>query len=72
MVGTSELTSIHAGILADEAGGNHASDIIYDDTNPEQIEALPDTQIHRNVDLELIKADQEGMSIRLEIIIITY
>ena len=72
MVATSELTSIHAAFLADGADGNHASDIIYDDTNPEQIEALPDTQVHRDVDLELIKADQEGMLIRLEMIIITY
>lgn len=48
------------GILADESGGNHGSDTIYDDANPDQIETLPDTQIHRNVDLQLIKADKEG------------
>jgi len=48
------------GVLADGARGDHVSDTIYDDTNPEQIETLPDTQVHRNVDLELINADKEG------------
>jgi hypothetical protein len=48
-------------VLADSAEGNYASDTIYDDINPDQIESLPDTQIHRKVDLELIKADKEGM-----------
>jgi hypothetical protein len=48
------------GVLADSAEGNYASDTIYDDINPDQIETLPDTQIHRMVDLELIKADKEG------------
>ena len=55
------LHQFNAGVLADSAEGNHVSDTpIYDDTNPDQIEALPDTQIHREVDLELIKADKEG------------
>ena len=35
------------------------SDTIHDDINPDQIETLPDTQIHRG-GLELIKADKEG------------
>jgi hypothetical protein len=48
------------GVLADSADGNYASDTIYDDVNADQIEMLPDTQIHREVDLELIKADKEG------------
>ena len=55
-----ELTSIDAGVLADSADGNYVSDTIYDDANPDQIETLPDTQLHRDVDLELIKADKEG------------
>ena len=54
------LSIHHAGVLADNAEGNHASDTIYDDANPDQIEKLPNTQIHREVDLELIKADKEG------------
>ena len=47
-------------MLIDNATGDYATDTIYDDANPDQIESLPDTQIHRNVDLELIKADKEG------------
>jgi hypothetical protein len=33
---------------------------IYDDTNVEQMDALPITQMHRNVDLENVNADKEG------------
>ena len=46
----------------DDAAGNYTIDTIYDDANPDQIESIPDTQLHRNVDLELIKADKEGAS----------
>lgn len=52
--------SIHAGVLADICDGNQASDMIYDDVNLDQFEKLPDTQPHREVDLELINADKEG------------
>ena len=52
----------HVGVLIDNAGGEYATDTIYDDANPDQIESLPDTQLHRNVDLELLKADKEGAS----------
>ena len=38
----------------------YSTDTIYDDTNAEQIESLPPTQIHRNVDLALLKGDSEG------------
>ena len=50
-------------MLIDNAAGDHATDTIYDDANPDQIESLPDTQLHRNVDLELVKADKEGASL---------
>ncbi|KAI0789841.1 NAD(P)-binding protein [Abortiporus biennis] len=33
---------------------------IYDDLNPDQIETLPPTAQHRNVDLEIVAADKEG------------
>ena len=46
----------------DNAVGDFKTDIIYDDANPDQIESLAPTQPHRNVDLELLKADREGMS----------
>lgn len=45
----------------DNAAGDRTTDTIYDDSNPDQIETLPDTQPHRNVDLELINADKEGI-----------
>lgn len=32
----------------------------YDDLNPEQIESLSDTQQHRPVDIEVVRADKEG------------
>lgn len=38
----------------------HSSDLIYDDMNPGQIEALPPTQPHRPVDIEVTGADKEG------------
>ena len=53
LVGSCELTSIHAGILADSTRENYVSNTIYDNTNPDQIEMLPDTQIHRDVKLDL-------------------
>ena len=49
-------------MLIDDAAGDYTTDTIYDDANPDQIESLPDTQFHRNVDLELLKADKEGTS----------
>jgi len=33
---------------------------IFDDLNADQIEAIPETNIHRDVDTELVKADKEG------------
>ncbi|KIJ63841.1 hypothetical protein HYDPIDRAFT_133743 [Hydnomerulius pinastri MD-312] len=48
------------GVLTDNARGNYAYDTIYDDLNPDQLETLPDTQIHRNVDLMVLAADKEG------------
>ncbi|KAF8837821.1 NAD(P)-binding protein [Paxillus ammoniavirescens] len=48
------------GVLTDNAGGMHEYDTIWDDMNPDQLETLPDTQIHRNVDLMVLAADKEG------------
>ncbi|THH08289.1 hypothetical protein EW146_g9044 [Bondarzewia mesenterica] len=48
------------GVLADDAVGDKITDTIYHDSRPEEIESLPDTQLHRNVDLEIVKADTEG------------
>ncbi|KAK7690466.1 hypothetical protein QCA50_005564 [Cerrena zonata] len=48
------------GEFVDDARGNSVRDLIYDDTNVDQIEALPDTAPHRNVDLEIVAADKDG------------
>lgn len=39
----------------------YAYDTIYDDANSDQIESLAPTQLHRNVDLELLNADKQGV-----------
>lgn len=44
----------------DDAAGLRDTDVVYDDTKPEQFEALPPTALHRPVDLEVIAADKEG------------
>jgi len=48
------------GVLADNAAGEYSTQTIYNDADPDQIETLPDSQLHRNVDLELIAADKQG------------
>lgn len=48
------------GVLMDNAVGLQDTDVIYVDTNAEQIESLPDTAFHRAVDLEIVAADKEG------------
>lgn len=47
----------------DNAAGLHDTDVVYVDTNPEQMEALSPTALHRPVDLEVIAADKEGQSV---------
>lgn len=49
------------GVLADETGGNRASETIYSDMNIPLIETLPATQPHRPVDLAIVAADEAGM-----------
>lgn len=45
----------------DHAVGMYSSETIYDDSNPDQIETIPPTALHRNIDLELVDADKQGM-----------
>lgn len=52
------LTAV-LGILSDEAKGT-LSEKIYNDTNIAEIEGLPATQPHRNVDLAIVDADTQG------------
>ncbi|KAF9266645.1 NAD-P-binding protein [Marasmius fiardii PR-910] len=48
------------GVLCDYANGMYPSKNIYDDENVAQLESLPPSQPHRNVDLAIIAADKEG------------
>ncbi|VDC00640.1 unnamed protein product [Peniophora sp. CBMAI 1063] len=48
------------GTLRDEARGMYKSERIYHDDRVEEIESLPPTADHRNVDMEIVRADQSG------------
>ncbi|TFK27194.1 NAD-P-binding protein [Coprinopsis marcescibilis] len=48
------------GVLIDDARGMHASDKIYEDLDISALAAIPRTQPHREVDLQIIDADNEG------------
>lgn len=42
--------------LCDDSGGEYASDIVYSDTKPEDLDARPDSSSHRAIDLAIISA----------------
>ncbi|EJD06861.1 NAD-binding protein [Fomitiporia mediterranea MF3/22] len=49
------------GVLTDNAAGMYATERIYDDSKVEDIESLdPKTQIHREIDIEVVSTDQAG------------
>ncbi|KAK0452926.1 uncharacterized protein EV420DRAFT_631380 [Desarmillaria tabescens] len=48
-----------AAVIVDDAWGK-SSCTVYDDVDCEQMAAIPITQLHRNVDSELVNADEEG------------
>ncbi|OSC98273.1 NAD-P-binding protein [Trametes coccinea BRFM310] len=48
------------GELTDDARGMYATDTIYSDLNVEQIKSIPPTAFHRNVDLTIMEADEQG------------
>ncbi|KAF9223841.1 NAD(P)-binding protein [Gyrodon lividus] len=48
------------GVLMDNALGNYASDEIYSDLDIHKLECLPKTQPHREVDLAIADAGEEG------------
>jgi hypothetical protein len=45
----------------DNTKGMFSSQTIYKDTDIAQIESLPATQLHRNVDLAIVDADTQGL-----------
>ena len=54
------LAQSGTGVLTDNARGEYASDVIYNDLNVEQIKSIPPTAHHRNVDLRVVDADEKG------------
>ncbi|KAK1221623.1 hypothetical protein PQX77_015567 [Marasmius sp. AFHP31] len=48
------------GVLIDRALGEYASDDIFDDGNLAHLEAIPFDALHRQVELKVISADEEG------------
>ncbi|KAF5350242.1 hypothetical protein D9758_007831 [Tetrapyrgos nigripes] len=48
------------GLLTDGAKGMYTGKVIYDDADPDQMETLPESQPHRNVDLKIISGDKAG------------
>ncbi|KZP09837.1 NAD(P)-binding protein [Athelia psychrophila] len=54
------IHSSGTGVLMDSAMGMHTTDTIYSDTDIAQIESLPPTALHRNVDLAIVAADEAG------------
>ncbi|KAK7044380.1 hypothetical protein R3P38DRAFT_3388776 [Favolaschia claudopus] len=48
------------GVISDDARGMHSDVTIYDDSDVNQIQSIAPTQMHREVDLEIVAADSEG------------
>lgn len=48
-----------ATLLSDTAQGEYKSDTIFDDEQPGEIDALPDSASHRQIDLAIIRAGRE-------------
>ncbi|KAG2158554.1 uncharacterized protein EDB93DRAFT_1245782 [Suillus bovinus] len=48
------------GVLIDNAAGDYATDTVYSDLDIPLIETLPKTQPHREVDIEVVAADEKG------------
>lgn len=46
--------------MTDNAAGMFATDTIYNDNDAEQLAKIPPEQPHRNVDLTVVAADEEG------------
>ncbi|KIJ55851.1 hypothetical protein M422DRAFT_240474 [Sphaerobolus stellatus SS14] len=49
------------GVLTDDARGEYTTEEIYSDLDPDHINQLPDTAFHRNVELLVLKASEQGV-----------
>jgi nucleoside-diphosphate-sugar epimerase len=56
---TTFLHTSGTGLLIDDAKGRYLSETVYSDDNPAGIDALPDTAMHRDVDLAIVAASRE-------------
>lgn len=57
------------GVLIEDVRGKKGSGTVYHDLNPDQINGLPDEQIHRDVDLFVTDAGQTNPKLKTAIII---
>ena len=47
-------------LCINDDAGMYSTETIWDDANPDQMETLKPTQVHRPVDLKIVAADSEG------------
>ncbi|KAG6918636.1 hypothetical protein DXG01_012755 [Tephrocybe rancida] len=55
-----DLKPCMSGVLVDDANGMHSTSDVYSDLDLKKLESLPESQPHRNVDLAIVDADNEG------------
>jgi nucleoside-diphosphate-sugar epimerase len=68
--GTVFIHTSGTSLLADDAVGNATSERIFSDERPEEIDALPDSAPHRNIDLAIVRAQKSlGDKAKLAIMI---
>lgn len=59
-----------ASLLSDQSAGSFKSDQIFDDEKPEDIDAVPDTAPHRQIDLAIVRGRKElGSQAKIAIMI---
>jgi len=49
------------GVLTNDARGEYATEEIFSDMDPDHMNRLPDTAFHRNVELMVLKASEQGV-----------
>lgn len=60
-------TKSGTGEISELAYGKYSVETVYSDMDVEQIKSIPPTAFHRNVDREVIRADEEGASRHLPV-----
>lgn len=62
LINNISFPNLPIGVLADNAVGDYASDVVYEDTNLAEFESSPATQARRPVDHIIVEADTQGSS----------